>query len=69
MIGHSLNSVSQEALAYTLELKRQQLESEGKSASETDLQVALLADLQQVQDKECSDIMTSAIDMVSSAVG
>ncbi|XP_070192500.1 trichohyalin-like isoform X3 [Littorina saxatilis] len=52
-----------EALAYALELKRLKFTLEGKSASDEHLQVALLADLQQIQDKECSDTMASVIDM------
>jgi hypothetical protein len=54
----------QEAISYTLELKRQQLQEEGTSATDQDLHVAVLADLQQLQDKESSETIDSAVDMV-----
>ena len=55
----------QEALAFVFALKRLQLNSEGYSVSESDLHTALLADLQEIQDKESKDTMTSVVDMVS----
>ncbi|XP_076469709.1 uncharacterized protein LOC143300037 [Babylonia areolata] len=52
-----------EAVAYTSELRRRQMESSGKPSSEGDVQVSLLADLQQMQGRESSDTLTSAMDM------
>ena len=56
-------------MAYKLELKKQEEESEGRFLSESDLLVCLMADLQQQQDKETADIMTSALDMVGWTAG
>ena len=55
----------QEALAFALSLKRLQLSTEGFSVPEVDVHAALLADLQEIQNKECKDTMTSVVDMVS----
>nr|KAG5708461.1 hypothetical protein BaRGS_026188 [Batillaria attramentaria] len=52
-----------DGLVHALDLKQQQLESEGKSPSENDVQVALLADLQEIQKKESDNIMAASTDM------
>ena len=55
----------QEALAFALSLKRLQLSTEGFAVPEMDVHAALLADLQEIQNKEIQDTMTSVVDMVS----
>ncbi|KAK7499478.1 hypothetical protein BaRGS_00009130 [Batillaria attramentaria] len=59
----ALMEMLKDGLVHALDLKQQQLESEGKSPSENDVQVALLADLQEIQKKESDNIMAASTDM------
>lgn len=48
-----------------MEIKRRWMEQQGRSTSDPEMQVSLLADLQEIQDREVKGMMMAVIDMVS----